>query len=89
MLEMLLSEAEGKHRVKPLCGSHSACLEPLKSGAEACAPPSLCSSIPVAAFQSGQWKGREEGSQAYPRLGQLFRTDMSSSVKLSLAVTGN
>lgn len=60
MLGMIPLEDEDKDRVKPLCGGHYAPLEPLKTGAD-----TLGSFIPVAAFQSGRWKEREEESRAY------------------------
>lgn len=65
-LGMILSEDEDKDRVKPLGGGHHACLEPLKFRAKACG-----SSIPVAAFQRGRWKGGEEGSWVSSQAGAV------------------
>lgn len=67
-LGMILSKDEDKDRVKPLRGGHYTCLEPLKSGAEACG-----SSIPVSAFQRGRWKGGEEGRQVCSQAGAVVQ----------------
>lgn len=90
VLGMIFSEDEAGDRVKPLRGGHCAPSEPLKS-----VPRAWGSSIPVAAFQSGRWKGREEESRVYSQAGAVVQNQnpaglrLSSSAKLSLAVTVN